>query len=258
MAIYPNATQDFIPAATRQHSIRPVMVILHTFVGPKGGGFQRPGSSLEWHFQVAVGGGVTQYMPTDIQADANWKANSFKLGEERVGAISIESGDGAHDDDPNLTKSWSDLGEIDSLIDLITWCCHTHDIPAEPCADWNQPGVGYHSMWGFNDAKPGRGTYGNYTSSTGKKLRLNNPWTTAVGKTCPGPGKIAEFDEVLATVRARLLNVGGRTTTVRPGEGWMAIARRALGDETRWMELRDFNGADPNRVLQPGDVIQLP
>jgi hypothetical protein len=37
----------------------------------------------------------------------------------------------------------------------------------------------------------------------------------------------------------------------------MAIARRALEDETRWREIRALNGGE-DRVLQPGDRVLLP
>lgn len=50
MAAYPAANQDSVPAAKKQQSIRPVMVILHTFAGPKGGGFQRPDPELRTRF----------------------------------------------------------------------------------------------------------------------------------------------------------------------------------------------------------------
>ena len=46
-----------------------------------------------------------------------------------------------------------------------------------------------------------------------------------------------------------------RTTIVLHGEGWIAIAGRALDDETRWQEVRDLNG---NRSLHPGEKVLLP
>lgn len=160
--LYPDANHDIVDAGRRQPAIRPIMVILHTFVGPRGGGFGRPTGGAEWHFQVAVGGAVTQYVPTTIRADANFRANRFTHRGEKVGAISIETSDHHFDGDPDLRKSWSDLGEFDALVELVAWCCRTHDIPAELCPEWNQPGIGYHSMWGFNDARAGAGTYGTY------------------------------------------------------------------------------------------------
>ncbi len=48
-----------------------------------------------------------------------------------------------------------------------------------------------------------------------------------------------------------------RTTTALPGEGWISIAARALGDSKRWRELAAVNGGE-DRVLHPGDVLTLP
>jgi nucleoid-associated protein YgaU len=44
---------------------------------------------------------------------------------------------------------------------------------------------------------------------------------------------------------------------VQPGDGWIRIARRALGDDNRWREIAQINGGE-DRVFHPGDVITLP
>ena len=48
-----------------------------------------------------------------------------------------------------------------------------------------------------------------------------------------------------------------RTTVVQPGEGWIRIARRILGNDDRWREIARINGGE-DRVLHPGDLITLP
>lgn len=50
---------------------------------------------------------------------------------------------------------------------------------------------------------------------------------------------------------------GRRTVVVRPGDGWIKIAKRELGSGGRWRELARLNGGE-TRVLHPGDVIVLP
>ena len=55
----------------------------------------------------------------------------------------------------------------------------------------------------------------------------------------------------------RPATVGDATITVRSGDGWIRLARRGLGDGSRWRELAALNGGAA-RVLQPGDVIRLP
>ena len=162
MATFPGATAQMMPAATTQPKIHPTIIILHTHVGPKGGGFLRPSGDQEYHFDVAVGGGVRQYMPTDVRADNNFRANAFSRGGELLGAISIETGDHFHDGDPDLRQTWSQLGQFDALVELVSWCCRTHGIPVRKCPAWDQPGIGFHSMWGTNQRGDGNGLFGRY------------------------------------------------------------------------------------------------
>jgi hypothetical protein len=348
MAIYPRAQFMPLPENDSQPRIRPTIVIVHTHVGnPTLDGARSallPGGG-EHHFNLRVGGTeLAQYMNTEVRADNNYRANSFKVGGELCGAISIETGDKHNSGDPHLKLSFSDLDQFDALADLIAWCCRTHKIPVTRCTSPTSPGIGYHSMWGFNQRGDGEGTYGRYTLDDGRTARLNNPWTNVLGKTCPGPAKIEEFPrlleavarrlgatpppnpiededpeaevvfagEIRATVRSRhamavqqrliaagFKPVGGadgefgvksaevcrqfqanrglpptgvvdvltwralglpessgpKKTVVLAGEGWMAIARRALRDESRWRELSALNGG---RNLNPGDEVLLP
>jgi hypothetical protein len=347
MAINPKASFMPLPENSTQDRIRPISVIVHTHVGNPS--LENAHSFLgesgnEHHFNLRVGGTeLAQYMDTEVRADNNWQANSFHRGGELCGAISIETGDRFHDGDPGLTASFSDLGQFDVLADLVAWCCRTHGISPQVCRSPFGPGIGYHAMWGFNERGDGNGTFGRYDVPEefgGGTARLNNPWTLALGKPCPGPGKIGEFTRLLEAVRRRLGDdgpaedeqrvrfagpiratvtspqalavqqrliamgfapVGGadgeygeqsaeacrrfqtahglpatgvvdratwralglgkarrrRMTVVRPGEGWMAIARRTLEDEARWREIRALNGGE-DRVLHPGDRILLP
>jgi GH25 family lysozyme M1 (1,4-beta-N-acetylmuramidase) len=48
-----------------------------------------------------------------------------------------------------------------------------------------------------------------------------------------------------------------RTVVVQPGDGWIRIAKRAMGSDARWRELAALNGGE-DRVLHPGDVLTLP
>lgn len=50
---------------------------------------------------------------------------------------------------------------------------------------------------------------------------------------------------------------GRRTAVVRRGDGWIVIAKRELGDRSRWREIARLNGGE-TRVLHEGDVIVLP
>jgi hypothetical protein len=358
MAEYPKASpMGLFPRSVEQPDIKPTIVIVHTYVGNPTlasnlAAMEPLAYTGEHHFYMRVGGNeLAQYLSTTTRADNNLRANSFNVNGVKCGAISIETGDKFNSGDRELEKSWSDLGQFDPLVELVAWCCETHDIPVRRCPSPTAPGIGYHAMWGFNELGPGDGTYGHITDSKGRNIRLNNPWTPFVGKPCPGPGKTAEFPELLDEVARRIgvtppasdddddddidaamrevpwtgelrasaaVTLQGRavqwrltklgfppvggvdgnygtksaaacrlfqsanglpstgvvdkatwrklglrepdhqqaTTTVRAGEGWIAIARRTIGAD-RWRELRDLNGG-PDRVLHAGDVIQLP
>ena len=47
------------------------------------------------------------------------------------------------------------------------------------------------------------------------------------------------------------------TAVVRPNDGWIKIAKRELGDGSRWREIARLNGGE-TRILHPGDIIILP
>jgi hypothetical protein len=78
------------------------------------------------------------------------------------------------------------------------WANTTHGIPLRACPAWDQPGLGYHAMWGFKDNRNLTGV-------------LDNPWTPSKGKTCPGKVRIAQFWDYL------LPSLNCSTVTVFPG-----------------------------------------
>jgi hypothetical protein len=93
-------------------------------------------------------------------------------------------------------------------------------------------------MWGYNVASStGEGTYGVYTAPDGRRAHLNNPWTNALGKICPGPGKIREYPDLLAAVARRV--AGGPDTPTR---------RRKV--------FRDIVDEKGNRFLSDGQTIR--
>ncbi len=61
-------------------------------------------------------------------------------------------------------------------------------------------------------------------------------------------------------IRARPAPPPPKTYTVKPGDTLWAIAKKALGDGSRWKEIYDKNksviGKDPNK-LKPGQVLRI-
>lgn len=53
-------------------------------------------------------------------------------------------------------------------------------------------------------------------------------------------------------------DLGFETHTVQDGEGTMAIARKRLGDASRYREIEMLNGLSGNYYLFPGQVLKLP
>jgi hypothetical protein len=200
MAVYPGAVNLLIPRGTiggagQQSRIKPTIIILHTnasntSLAGAASLMANTTKGQEFHFQQEasgtgrVAGRLGQYVDTTIRADNNLKANSFVSGGVLCGAISIETADHGSP----YEKSWTDLGQRKNLEDLVVWLCKTHNIPARRCPDPFSPGIGYHSIWGYN---------------TSSNMNVN-PWTNAVGKICPGPGKIREFPDLLAAVARRV------------------------------------------------------
>lgn len=167
MARMPGAVWRPLPENSTQSRITPTQVIVHSAVDSPSpltslfGFFRRTDVTVESHFHVMVDGTIEQYMDTTVRADANRYAN--------VRAISIETEDNG---DPDNTP-WTPA-QIESILKIIRWAHEVHDIPLRVTPAWDQPGIGYHSMWGA----PG-------------------PWTPSRGKTCPGRVRITQFRDVL-------------------------------------------------------------
>lgn len=170
MVRYPAAEWRPLPEANREPMITASQVILHTAVSAAASlwpYFARPDVTVESHFYVDQHGRVEQYIDTARQADANRTANAR--------AVSIETWDGGNPAD----TPWNPP-QLRALEDLLVWLCRTHRIPARQCPAHDQPGVGWHTMWG-----------------------APSPWTP-VAKDCPGRPRKAQCPPLIARVAARL------------------------------------------------------
>ncbi len=169
----PTIVDDFLPEAAWQPLIIPTQVIVHTAVDAPGPtdlqDYFEFHSKLESHYWITLDGSIKRMMPTDVgncrRADANYRANKRPDG---TGAISIETED---DGRPDLNP-WTPA-QIESIIYVIKLEADRHGFPTMRCRDSSDPGIGYHVMFGA----PG-------------------PWTPK-HKTCPGPLRIAQFEDVI-------------------------------------------------------------
>lgn len=174
--IYPDAVWRPLPENSTQRKITPTQVILHTAVDSPGptslfGYFARAEVGAESHFFVRLDGTVEQYMDTERMANANRRAD--------VRAISIETEDEGNPEG----VPWSQP-QLAAIIKLVSWICDTHNVPRMVCPAWDQPGIGWHSMWGFKDPIT-------------QTQPVDNPWSSYRGKTCPGKTRIRQFVQVL-------------------------------------------------------------
>lgn len=214
--IYPAATQVILPEAATQEKIVPVLVIYHTIVGSAAGAIrimQRADSPGESHLVNPNDGRMVQLMPFNVRADCNWRVNSWVTQVDipmangvviprftRCGAISIESEDDGTPEDTPWTPA-----QCEAFAQFSAWAYLNLNIPIARPSDPFQAGTGYHSLPGLNrlavwepDAKP---PFGTFIDSKGRTVNVYNPWTNTVGKSCPGPARIAQFDGILARAR---------------------------------------------------------
>lgn len=141
--------------ATPGGAITPRVMIYHVTADF---GDATPHSGLEWHFEVALNGGIQQQVDTGLRADANYKANPFAISVETEG-----KGEG----------SWTDA-QLDSCVYLAEWAMKHHPkILRQRCNRWDGSGFGFHTMWG-----------------------APSNWTP-VAKSCPGPNRKVQFENEL-------------------------------------------------------------
>lgn len=149
--------------------ITPTQIILHSL----GNGYnfdagvewlRDPSNPLEAHIAVRKDGYRVQLVPYTMRAEANYHANRRPDG---TGALSVETDSSVAAEEP-----WSD----DQVASIIEWCatrCKEFDIPPRLCRTPDDPGIGWHIMFG----SPGE-------------------WTPA-RKVCPGPARIEQVKNII-------------------------------------------------------------
>lgn len=183
MAVYPGANYRPIAPGSNDPPIVVIGAILHVDAGNSKslyGYFKDKSGGIESHFHVPKEGKPEQYRDTGREADANYKANSFLKDGKRYGYVSIES--------QGLERGEWNAHQLDELKKLLAWLSKTHKFPLQRCPAHTQPGVGYHVMFGA----PG-------------------PWTP-VSKSCPGPDRVKQFNNILVP----WFKTAGNPTTTSP------------------------------------------
>jgi hypothetical protein len=195
---YPKAKQLPITPGSSDPTIRPVMVVLHVDAGNSSslwGWFNGPSGGIESHLFIKRSGEIEQYRAFDREADAQLGGNSWVGSVDgtatRLGAISVET--------QGWGPGWWTQAQKDAIKELLLWCRKELDIPLRVVQTPNPRtpgggGVGYHSLF--------------------------DAWNS-LGKSCPGPRRIAWFDK---TLRPWLTEHSKAFVFAQPNDTWAKIA----------------------------------
>lgn len=186
--LYPAATYRPLGTQTQAPMRAHDLIVLHTMVGTLASTdafFRAEGfTGIESHFGVGHDGTVLQWQDLDFIADAQLDANPR--------AISIETADVGPGFPPWNTRdgekvpAWTGA-QIEAIAHVVAWCCSRYGIPCElvPDSRPDRRGIGYHRLGVDPFRVPG-----------------GERWSTADGKSCPGPRRIAQIPRVLDRARA--------------------------------------------------------
>lgn len=172
----PNVIYKPLPQVVSQSKIVPYSIILHTNSSSSGKNrwqnlwnflASNRAGGVESHFQIDMDGTIIQFMPCNVRADCNYKANSFVQNFRTVGAISIETQDNG---EATLDKTPWTLPQIAAINNVVAAVGHKYGVPYVQPATWDSAGVGYHSLF--------------------------KEWSIYKGKVCPGAARIAQMDYV--------------------------------------------------------------
>lgn len=176
--------------------IRPTQIILHSLGNADD--FESgwawmvdPNNPLEAHLAIDTNGYRRQAVPYTMRADANYSANRRPDG---TGAIAVETSSSIAALEP-----WPD-DQVESIIEVCTELCIKFSIPTRLCRSPDDPGIGWHIMWGTPGA-----------------------WTP-VAKACPGPARIKQVPYIVARVAANLNPIV--PATPKPTD-WLDMATEA-------------------------------
>ncbi len=195
--------------------IRPRGIVAHTYVNSSNltwqgvrSSFQVPNATKAQY--VDRDGGAYEMLPPDRKFAASWQGDRFVLNGVTYGHIPYET-----EDEIGTALGPYTPAQRESLIKAWVVDCEMWDIAAvvPRVGDWTASGIHYHSLHGLNthhQTKPTSDPFGfnYYDSARGYWVRVVNPLTKTVGKTCPGADKIAQHADMVAEVRARVAGSG--------------------------------------------------
>lgn len=192
MAKYSKALQKPITVNKgRKKMTNPVRVNLHVAVAEAAtlhGYFNQSGTP-DSHFYIRRDGSVEQYVDTSMQAFADLQGNTDSISIETQGGVAKP------DQEP-----WTSP-QIESIAQILVWAHKTHGIPLRLAttskADSTSHGVSWHRL----GVPATKAQAASGVSQTGGRL-----YSRAVGKICPGQGKINQIPGILEKAKNLISN----------------------------------------------------
>lgn len=195
MAIIPFAEKKLIAPGANDPRIKARVGILHVDAGNAPDlfdFFRNRSGGIESHGHVRKDGHLFQYRDTAFQADANLDANDFAVSFETQGLGAGE---------------WTDE-QLETIKQIMLWARKAHGIPLRKVTSWNDPrgGWGYHTLFG-----------------------APSHWTP-VAKSCPGPHRIKQFNDVLVPWMKTVIRPKPQEKPMNTVQKFRAAVEKAIKD----------------------------
>jgi hypothetical protein len=243
MARMPDALWKPLPKGFGTPMARYDLVIIHTMVGSLAGtdGYFRGGkTSANSHFGTGGGGEIWQWGDTARRSAASGAANPR--------SISIENADMGPGFPAWNTKDGNAVppfpaAQLEANARICAWAHTQHGVPLDrvPDSKPGRRGIAYHRL-----GVPG------YAVAGGEL------WSSARGKVCPAPARIAQVDAVIARARQLVGVVAPAPAPAAPvSAGAGTLRRGSTGPAVLALQqfmtrvFRSYNGYTPNGQFGP-------
>lgn len=249
MARYPGAVWKPLPRPSKLKLVRCDLVIIHTMVGSLAGTdgyFRGLTSGVNSTFGTGGDGTIWQWLDTDTRSGASGAANPYSWSIENAdmgpGFAPWNTKDGAAV--PALTPQ-----QVEANARICAFAHTEEGVPLERVRDSKagRRGIAYHLL-----GVPK--TRGATVSQTGGQL-----WSTAAGKVCPAPRRVAQVDAIIARAR-EIVGKGGAPSSpapAPPGSAGAVLRRGATGPAVLALQhfmtrsFRSYNPYTPNGTFGP-------
>ena len=202
---YPGAvrkplTRNFTNA-TRKRTDGVVLHVAASEAASLQGWFNSPAARASSHFYIRRSGVVEQYLPINLISWAGVDSDARTISIETQG---MGSG------------TW-DPAQVDAIVAVLRWIRTIYPFPARQMTSSKstEKGIGYHALGvpGSSWQKLRR------VSQTGGEL-----WSGAVGKICPGPGRVAQIPAIISRLSSTTTAPAPQATPAPPATSGTPIA----------------------------------